>query len=70
MMQQPMWAPASTDGTFLDMRDYARVVARYFVWVWGRGAPHGETVELTAEGDNADEVLDALVANLQTDPEA
>jgi succinoglycan biosynthesis transport protein ExoP len=27
-MQQPMWAPASTDGTFLDLRDYARVVAR------------------------------------------
>ncbi len=31
---------------------------------------HSETIELTAEGDNADEVLDALVANLQTDPEA
>ena len=28
MMQQPTWAPASTDGTFLDLRDYARVVAR------------------------------------------
>jgi receptor protein-tyrosine kinase len=28
MMQQPMWAPASNDGTFLDLRDYARVVAR------------------------------------------
>lgn len=27
-MQQPAWAPASTDGTFLDLRDYARVVAR------------------------------------------
>jgi Mrp family chromosome partitioning ATPase/capsular polysaccharide biosynthesis protein len=26
--QQPMWAPASTEGTFLDLRDYARVVAR------------------------------------------
>ena len=38
--------------------------------VMGLGAKHGETVELTAEGDNADEVLDALVANLQTDPEA
>lgn len=27
-MQQPTWAPASTDGTFLDLRDYGRVIAR------------------------------------------
>ncbi len=27
-MQQPGWAPATTDGTFLDLRDYARVVKR------------------------------------------
>ncbi|MEP6758530.1 MAG: polysaccharide biosynthesis tyrosine autokinase [Actinomycetota bacterium] len=27
-MQQPTWAPASTDGTFLDLRDYGRVMAR------------------------------------------
>jgi Chain length determinant protein len=25
---QPTWAPAPTDGTFLDLRDYGRVVAR------------------------------------------
>jgi polysaccharide biosynthesis transport protein len=29
MMQQPtMWAPASNEGTFLDLRDYGRVVGR------------------------------------------
>ena len=28
MMQQPTWAPVSTEGTFLDLRDYGRVVAR------------------------------------------
>ena len=27
-MQQPTWAPASAEGTFLDLRDYGRVVAR------------------------------------------
>ena len=27
-MQQPTWAPAATDGTFLDLRDYGRVIAR------------------------------------------
>ena len=27
-MQQPAWAPTPTDGTFLDLRDYARVVKR------------------------------------------
>ncbi|MDU1360384.1 MAG: HPr family phosphocarrier protein, partial [Cutibacterium avidum] len=46
------------------------VDARSILSVMGLGAKHGETVELTAEGDNADEVLDALVANLQIDPEA
>ena len=46
------------------------VDARSILSVMGLGAKHGETVELSAEGDNADEVLDALVANLQTDPEA
>jgi len=27
-MQQPTWAPATNDGTFLDLRDYGRVIAR------------------------------------------
>lgn len=27
-MQQPSWAPASTEGSFLDLRDYWRVIAR------------------------------------------
>ena len=34
------------------------------------GARHGETVELTGEGDGADEVLDALVALLSRDLDA
>ncbi|AZZ40096.1 HPr family phosphocarrier protein [Acidipropionibacterium jensenii] len=46
------------------------VDARSILSVMGLGAKFGETVELSAEGDNADEVLDTLVANLQTDPEA
>ncbi len=34
------------------------------------GARHGETVELTAEGEGADEVLDSLVALLSRDLDA
>ena len=51
-------------------RSAALARSRSILSVMGLGAKHGETVELTAEGDNADEVLDALVANLQIDPEA
>ncbi|ALN14030.1 HPr family phosphocarrier protein [Acidipropionibacterium acidipropionici] len=46
------------------------VDARSILSVMGLGAKCGESVELTVEGDGADEVLEALVANLQTDPEA
>lgn len=46
------------------------VDARSILSVMGLGAKFGETIELTAEGENADAVLDTLVANLQTDPEA
>lgn len=34
------------------------------------GAKHGETVELTAGGETADEVLDGLVTLLETDLDA
>jgi phosphocarrier protein len=46
------------------------VDARSILSVMGLGAKFGETIELTAEGENAEAVLDTLVANLQTDPEA
>lgn len=34
------------------------------------GAKHGEQVELTAEGEGAEQVLDSLVALLETDLDA
>lgn len=43
------------------------VDATSILGVMALGAKHGETVELTAEGDGADAVLDALVALLETD---
>lgn len=46
------------------------VDARSILSVMGLGAKFGETIELTAEGDNADAVLDTLIANLNSDPEA
>lgn len=43
------------------------VDATSILGVMALGAKHGETVELTAEGEGADAVLDALVALLETD---
>lgn len=38
--------------------------------VLGLGARHGETVELTVDGDGAEQVLDQLVAELAVDRDA
>jgi len=38
--------------------------------VMALGAAHGDTVTLAAEGDGADEALDALVTLLETDLDA
>lgn len=46
------------------------VDARSILSVMGLGAKHGDVVELSAEGEGADAVLDALVASLESDPEA
>ena len=43
------------------------VDARSILSVMGLGAKKGETVELTAEGEGADAVLDELVTLLETD---
>ncbi|WP_130864713.1 HPr family phosphocarrier protein [Acidipropionibacterium timonense] len=46
------------------------VDARSILSVMGLGVKHGDVVELSAEGEGADAVLDALVASLESDPEA
>lgn len=46
------------------------VDATSILGVMALGAKHGETVELTADGDNADSVLDGLVTLLETDLDA
>lgn len=46
------------------------VDAASILGVMSLGAKHGETVELSAEGDNADAVLDALVDLLARDLDA
>lgn len=46
------------------------VDATSILGVMALGAKHGETVELTADGDNADAVLDGLVTLLETDLDA
>ncbi len=43
------------------------VDATSILGVMALGAKHGEEVELTAEGEDADAVLDGLVTLLQTD---
>ena len=43
------------------------VDATSILGVMALGAKHGEEVELSAEGDGADDVLDGLVTLLQTD---
>ncbi len=46
------------------------VDATSILGVMALGAKHGEQVELTAEGEGADEVLDGLVALLSRDLDA
>lgn len=46
------------------------VDATSILGVMALGAKHGEQVEITAEGDNAEQVLDALVTLLETDLDA
>ncbi len=46
------------------------VDATSILGVMALGAKHGEEVELTADGDNADEVLDGLVEFLSIDHDA
>jgi phosphocarrier protein len=46
------------------------VDATSILGVMALGAKHGEEVVLTAEGDNAEEVLDGLVALLSRDLDA
>ncbi len=46
------------------------VDATSILGVMALGAKHGEEVELTADGDNADEVLDRLVEFLSIDHDA
>ena len=46
------------------------VDATSILGVMALGAKHGETVELTAEGEDADAVLDGLVILLETDLDA
>ena len=46
------------------------VDATSILGVMALGAKHGEEVELTAEGENADEVLDGLVEFLSIDHDA
>ena len=46
------------------------VDATSILGVMALGAKHGEEVELTAEGENADEVLDGLVELLSRDLDA
>ena len=46
------------------------VDATSILGVMALGAKHGEEVELSAEGDNADEVLDGLVEFLSIDHDA
>lgn len=48
----------------------AAVDAASILGVMALGARHGEEVVLTAEGENADAVLDALVELLATDLDA
>jgi phosphocarrier protein len=46
------------------------VDATSILGVMALGAKHGEEVELTADGENADEVLDGLVEFLSIDHDA
>lgn len=46
------------------------VDATSILGVMALGAKHGEEVELSADGDNADEVLDGLVEFLSVDHDA
>lgn len=46
------------------------VDATSILGVMALGAKHGEQVEVTADGDNAEQVLDGLVTLLETDLDA
>jgi phosphocarrier protein HPr len=48
----------------------APVDATSILGVMALGAKHGERVEISADGDGAEEVLDGLVALLETDLDA
>ncbi len=48
----------------------AAMDARSILGVMALGAKHNDEVELTADGDNADTVLDSLVALLERDLDA
>lgn len=50
--------------------DEEPVDATSILGVMALGAKHGEQVEITAEGEGAEQVLDALAALLETDLDA
>ncbi|WP_432574202.1 HPr family phosphocarrier protein [Kineococcus sp. SYSU DK005] len=50
--------------------DGAPVDARSILMVMGLGAKHGETVTLTADGEGAEQALEALAGVVETDHDA